>query len=74
MNDIKEKKIAHVIKRGKRWAIVKHNAGRASKIYELKEEAIKNARKLKKTGHDVVIHKWDGTVEKWENAVTACSN
>jgi len=70
MNKVKErghlKKIAHVIKRESNWAVYKDGATRASKIYDSKAEAVKNARKLKISGHDVVIHRKDGSVERLE--------
>jgi len=70
MNKAKDKshskKIAHVIKRESNWAVYKDGATRASKIYDSKAEAVKNARKLKISGHDVAIHRKDGSVEKLE--------
>lgn len=60
--------IAHVMKRGEGWAIKKHGAGRAIKIYSRKAAAVKNALKLIPLGLDVVIHHKDGTIQKWEKA------
>jgi hypothetical protein len=71
---VKNKKIpkansrAHIIKRGSGWAIKKEGALRATKIYSSKEEAIKDARKLKSYGLDLIIHKKDGSIEKWEKS------
>ena len=59
-------KRVHIISRKDGWAIKKQGASRASRIYQNKETAIKNAQKLRKTGHDVIIHKKDGSIQKWE--------
>lgn len=61
-------KRTHIIKRGKGWALKKEGNTRATKLYENKKEAIKDAQKDRKNGSDVIIHKSDGTVEKWEKA------
>jgi hypothetical protein len=70
MNDsAKPKKmIVHVIKRQDRWAVRKHGASRVSKIYQSKEEAVKGAQKLKRKGYDLVIHKKDGSIQRWEES------
>jgi len=59
-------KRVHIISRKDGWAIKKQGASRASKIYQKKETAIKNAQKLRKSGHDVILHKKDGSIQKWE--------
>lgn len=59
-------KRVHIISREDGWAIKKQGASRASKIYQNKETAIKNAQKMRKTGHDVIVHKKDGSIQKWE--------
>lgn len=59
-------KRVHIISRKDGWAIKKQGASRASKIYQKKETAIKKAQKLRKTGHDVIVHKKDGSIQKWE--------
>jgi len=60
------KELVHIMKRGGGWAIRIHGAKRASRLFESKEEAVKIAtEKFKKIGHDLVIHRNDGTVEKW---------
>ena len=61
-------KRAHVIKRESGWAVKKQGAQKASKVYTTKEAAVKGAQKLKKEGHDVVIHKKDGSIEKWQKS------
>jgi uncharacterized protein YdaT len=59
-------KRVHVIKRDKGWAVKKQGASRASRIYKSKDEAVEKAQKFKKSGHDLVIHKKDGSIQKWE--------
>ncbi|TET74522.1 MAG: DUF2188 domain-containing protein [Candidatus Aminicenantes bacterium] len=59
-------KRVHIISRKDGWAVKKQGASRASKIYQKKETAIKNAQKLRRTGHDVIVHKKDGSIQKWE--------
>jgi hypothetical protein len=58
-------KRAHVIKRESGWAVKKQGAERAIKIYSTKAEAVKGAEKLKITGHDIIVHRQDGSIEKW---------
>ncbi len=59
----------HVISRKGGWAVKKEGSSRASKIYTTKNAAVKGARKTSK-GHDVVVHKKDGSIEKWYRAET----
>lgn len=58
-------KRAHVIKRESGWAVKKQGAERASKVYGTKEGAVKGSEKLRKEGHDVVVHRKDGSIENW---------
>jgi len=64
----KRSKRVHVISRKDGWAIKKEDKTRASKIYRNKESAISCARKLKEKGHDVIIHKKDGSIKNWEKS------
>lgn len=59
---------AHVVKRESGWAVKKEGAQRADRVYKTKEEAVKGAQKFKKSGSDVVIHKKDGSIQKWEKS------
>jgi hypothetical protein len=59
----------HVISRKGGWAVKKEGSSRATKIYSTKDAAVKGARKSSK-GHDVVVHKKDGSIEKWYRAET----
>ncbi len=59
-------KRVHIISRKDGWAVKKQGASRASKIYDKKETAINNAQKLRKTGHAVIVHKKDGSIQEWE--------
>lgn len=61
-------KRTHVVKRDSGWAVKKEGAQRASKIHKTKDEAVKDARRNKKSGSDVVIHKKDGSIQKWEKS------
>ena len=59
-------KRVHVIKRGEGWSILKEGASRATRIYKTKREAVEGARIFKKRGYDLIIHKEDGLIQKWE--------
>ncbi len=61
-------KRTHVVKRDSGWAVKKEGTKRASKVHKTKDEAIKDARRQKKSGSDVVIHKKDGSIQKWEKS------
>lgn len=61
-------KRVHIISRKDAWAIKKQGASRASKIYQRKETAIQEARKMCKEGYDVIVHKKDGSIQKWEKS------
>ncbi len=69
-----EVKRIHVIKRKNGWAVRKHGAQRATKIYKLKEDAINNAITYRKLGFTVVVHKKDASVEKWIEPLTLPNN
>ena len=64
----KENKRVHIISRKDGWAIKKEGKTRASKIYNNKKSAVSSARKLREKGHDVIIHKKDGSIKKWEKS------
>lgn len=59
------KKRVHVIKRTDGWVVKKEGAERASRKYDTKQEAVESAKIYYQRGHDIVIHKNDGTIEKW---------
>jgi uncharacterized protein YdaT len=47
------------------WNIVKGGAGRASKHFDKKQDAIDRAKEISRNqGSEVVIHKRDGTIER----------
>ncbi len=69
-----EVKRIHVIKRKNGWAVRKHGAQRAMKIYKLKEEAINDAVAYRKLGFTIVVHKKDASVEKWIEPLTIGQN
>jgi hypothetical protein len=58
----------HVISRNDGWAVKKEGNIRASKVVKTKDEAVTTARRVASQALDVVIHKKDGTIQKWEKA------
>ncbi|MEQ9302114.1 MAG: DUF2188 domain-containing protein [Cyclobacteriaceae bacterium] len=58
----------HIIKRGTGWAVKAEGAKRAKALFPNKDSALKSAQSLRKSGNDIVVHKADGTVQKWEKA------
>jgi hypothetical protein len=60
-----EKSRTHVVKRESGWAIKKEGMKRALKTYKTKEEAIKDAKKTKNDESVLIIHKKDGSIQKW---------
>lgn len=56
----------HIIKREDGWAVKKQGAQRASKIYPTKEDAKSGTKDLQRKGHDIIIHKRDGSIEEWK--------
>ncbi|MBC8277947.1 MAG: DUF2188 domain-containing protein [FCB group bacterium] len=61
-------KRVHVISKNGSWAVKKEGASRASKIHGTKENAVKDAQEKAKKGFDVIIHKKDGTIQKWSKS------
>jgi hypothetical protein len=55
----------HVISRKTGWAVKKEGNAKASKLFDKKEAAVEGARKLSK-GHDIIVHKKDGSIQSWE--------
>lgn len=58
----------HVIKRSDDWVVKKEGASKASRKFETKEDAVKYANGYKESGHDLVIHRKNGTIEKWSKS------
>ena len=58
----------HVTSRSNGWAVKKEGLSKASKIYKTKDSAVSGARKLRSKGLDLVVHKRDGTIQKWEKS------
>ena len=65
----KSKKI-HVISRDGGWAVKSEGATRASKIYKTKDAAVSGATSSSQ-GRDIVIHKRDGSIDKWKKSKQA---
>ena len=60
-------KKVHVISRKDGWAVKKEGNSKASNIYGTKSAAEKSAIKISEGG-DVVVHRRDGSVQKWKRA------
>lgn len=58
----------HIISREQGWAIKKEGLSRATSLYKKKDRAIIGAKKFRRQGLDIVIHKRDGSIERWEKA------
>ncbi len=58
-------KRTHVVKRDSGWAVKKEGALRASKVYRTKEQAVRGAVKASKSGSDLVVHKKDGSIQRY---------
>ena len=57
----------HVLTHDKGWAVKKEGSSRATIISPTKSDAIHKARSIAKKGRgkDIIIHKKDGSIEKW---------
>jgi hypothetical protein len=66
--DVMEKTRVHIIKRESGWAVRKEGNQKASKIFDTKDGAWQHSQTFRQKGHDVIIHKTDGSIEKWEKA------
>lgn len=49
----------HIISHGKKWAVVKSKAKKATKLYEFREQAYFHARQI---SDNVVVHDKNGSV------------
>ncbi|MAF76047.1 MAG: hypothetical protein CMF17_09380 [Idiomarinaceae bacterium] len=58
-------KRVHVISHDRGWAVLREGAKRADRIFAKKTDAITRA-KSSRTATEVVIHKADGTIDRWE--------
>lgn len=58
----------HIIKRENGWAVKKEGASKASRVFDTKELALKSVKNSTYAGTDIVIHRSDGSVEKWQKA------
>jgi hypothetical protein len=58
----------HIVKRDKGWAVKKEGSQRATKVYTTKEKAIEGAEKSLHSGIEIIIHKKDGSIQKWKKA------
>lgn len=58
-------KRVHVISRRSGWAVKKEGTFRATKVYLRKDSAVKGAKRAALKGSDIVVHKRDGSIQKW---------
>lgn len=58
----------HVISRDSGWAVKKEGTFRAGKVYSNKDAAVKDAKSAATRGQDIIVHKKDGSIQKWEKA------
>lgn len=59
-------KRAHIIKRDSGWAVKKEGNAKATRVFKTQDDAVKNAQKLRSSGHDVIVHKRDGSIKNWQ--------
>jgi hypothetical protein len=57
----------HVVSRQGGWAVKKEGNAKASKVYRTQDAAVKGARKSSK-GQDIVVHKKDGSIDRWQRS------
>ena len=67
---INKNKRKHIVKRDSGWAIKQEGTTRAAKVYPSKEEAVKAAQEYREQGYEIIIHKNDGSIEKWLKSKT----
>lgn len=58
----------HIIKRETGWAVKREGAQKASKVFGTRDDAKNSAKSYREKGHDVIVHKEDGTIAKWLKA------
>jgi hypothetical protein len=61
----------HVIKHGASWGVVKGGTYEWLRLFPIKENAISFARGYILKGFDLIVHRSDGTVEKYTKALNA---
>lgn len=61
-------KRVHVIKRRDGWVIRKEGSKRATKRFDTKKAALDGSQRYLKAGNDVIVHRKNGTIEKWQRA------
>lgn len=58
----------HVIKRREGWAVKKEGNRIASRVYTSKKDAEEFSRSYGEKGYDVIVHRGDASIEKWNKA------
>ena len=56
----------HVIARDRGWAVKREGASRAARVHDSKEAAVRHAKSIPR--QDVVVHRKDGSIQKWERS------
>ena len=56
----------HVTSRSSGWAVKREGTSKAAKVYTKKSSAVRGAKKIASKGQDIVVHKRDGSIQKWE--------
>ncbi len=62
----------HVLAKKSGWALKREGTKRASKVFSNKAEAVDSATRLlkNKTVRNVIIHKGDGSIDRWKSKTT----
>ena len=55
----------HVVSRDDNWGVKREGAARASRVFKEKSSAVKYAKKVAPKNYDIIIHKKDGSVQRW---------
>jgi hypothetical protein len=61
----------HVIKHGTSWGVVKGGTLEWLRLFPIKENAVSFARGFILKGFDLIVHRSDGTVERYTKALKA---
>lgn len=66
-----DKSTVHVIKSANRWVVLKADALRALRAFPTKQEAIQLALLYRHQGYDLVVHRQNGTIERWASGLAS---
>lgn len=65
LDSMQDATIYHVTTRGNQWSVHKHGATRASGLYDTKAAAERAAAKFQAANKHIIVHRRDGSVERW---------